>query len=121
VTPLEVVTDALAAYRLTRFVTADGLTDHPRDRIVEAAYVTVGRAEQHRPHPEVRGAWSEEAMHDPDPPKLAELVTCRWCAGFWLSVGVVAARRVVPRWWDPLATALAFSAGAVLVARLEDG
>lgn len=118
---LELATDALAAYRLTRLVTADTIAAPIRDRWVEASYVAQGRAEQHRPHPEVPGAWSEEAMADEDPPKLAELVVCRWCAGMWVSLGVVAARRTLPRAWGPLATALAFSAGAALLAQLEDG
>jgi len=112
--------DALAAYRLTRLVTADTIAAPIRDRWVEAAYVAQGRAEQHRPHPELPNAWSEEAMADDDPPKLAELVVCRWCAGMWVSLGVVAARRLAPRAWGPLATALALSAGAALLARLED-
>jgi hypothetical protein len=50
-----------------------------------------------------------------DPPKLATLVTCRWCAGMWIAAGVTLA----PRAWDPVARGLALSAGAVLLARLE--
>lgn len=42
-------------------------------------------------------------------PALAELIVCPWCVGFWVSAGVVAARRFVPGWWDPLARALATS------------
>jgi len=117
---LRLAIDAAAAYRLTRLVTADSITAPLRDRWVEAAYVAQGRAEQHRPHPVVPNAWSEEAMADENPPKLAELVVCRWCAGMWLSAGVVAARRLAPDLWEPLATVLALSAGAALLARLED-
>jgi hypothetical protein len=55
-----------------------------------------------------------------DPPRLATLVTCRWCAGIWIAAGVGLARSVAPRAWSPVARALALSAGAVLLARLED-
>lgn len=54
----------LAAFRITRLVTADVLLDAPR-------------------------TWL--AVHLPR--KLAELVTCAYCAGFWISGLVVAC------WW----------------------
>jgi hypothetical protein len=117
---LTAATDALAAYRLTRLVTADTIADPLRDRWVEAAYVAQGRGERNRPSPDYPGAWAEVALTDDQPPKLAELVVCRWCAGMWVGLGVVAARRLAPRLWGPLADALALSAGAALLARLED-
>lgn len=118
---LALVLDALAAYRLTRLVTADVLADGPRETWVEAAYTAEGRAEEVRADAEAT-SWSEVAQAEGHgAPKLATLVTCRWCAGFWISAGVVAARRAAPRAWDPLARVLAFSAGAALLARLEDG
>ena len=55
-----------------------------------------------------------------DPPKLARLITCRWCAGVWIAGAVVAARTIAPRGWDPVAKGLALSAGAALLARFED-
>jgi hypothetical protein len=123
VTPaLALLVDALAAYRLTRLVTADTITEPARGAIIERAY----RADRvtHREGvslvAEPGGTWSEVALNDPEPPKLAELVTCRWCAGMWVSLGVVAARRLVPRAWRPLADTLALSAAAALLARLED-
>jgi hypothetical protein len=130
-TALQLATDALAAYRLTRLITADTITAPLRDRWVEAAYVAQGRAEANRPRGPVTitrqgatltypGDWAEVALADEQPPKLAELVVCRWCAGMWVALGVVAARRLAPRAWTPLATALALSAGAALLARLED-
>lgn len=107
--------DALSAYRLTRLVTADTILDGPRDAVVRWSYR------------DVKSFWdpkiitpTEFAMEDDDPPKLATLITCRWCAGTWVSLFVVAARRYAPRIWDPLAQALAMSAGAALLARLED-
>lgn len=56
-----------------------------------------------------------------DAPKLARLITCRWCAGMWIAGGVVAARRIAPTRCDPAAKALALSATAVLISGLEDG
>lgn len=113
--------DALSAYRLTRLITADNLLDGPRDAVVAWAY------RRYRPdvpalvcfddHP---GEWAAKAESDPAAPKPAVLVTCRWCAGMWVSLGVVATRRLFPRAWHPLAEALAFSAGAALLAGLED-
>lgn len=108
--------DALAAYRLTRLVTADVILDGPRDAVVRWAY-------RHRDHDisdTLPGDWAGFAMDDPHSPKLATLLTCRWCAGFYCALFVVAARRYAPRLWDPLAQALAMSAGAALLARLED-
>lgn len=116
---LVLAVDALAAYRLTRLVTADTIAEPARAVVIQAGY------ERERPGVEVPepgpgSTWTEVALNDPDPPRLAELVTCRWCAGFWVAVGVVAARRLAPRAWRPLADALAFSAAAALLARLED-
>lgn len=108
--------DAMATYRLTRLVIADVVLDGPRDQLVRWAYV---RAGVELP-PMEPASWAGYAMADDDPPKLATLVTCRWCAGFWIAVLVVAARRLCPRLWAPLARALTYSAGAALLARLED-
>lgn len=111
--------DAAAAYRLTRLATADVLLAGSRDAIVRWAYRRQGNTssleDEARP-----GAWADVAMADDYAPKLATLVTCRWCAGFWCAALVVAARRYCPRLWAPLARALAYSAGAALLARLED-
>lgn len=95
------VVDALAAGRLTRLVTTD--TFPPvrilRDRILE----------RFDPGAEIRKRGGEL-------PAVAELVTCNWCAGFWISAGVVTARAVAGRWWDPVAKALAASMVVGLVA-----
>jgi hypothetical protein len=108
------VVDALAAYRLTRLVTADVLTEDARRTVVDVAYSLAGRVP-----PEADTA-EEVVAADPDePPKLAVLVTCRWCAGMWVALGVVfIARRF--RWWPAMADALALSATAALVAGLEE-
>lgn len=115
--------DSLAAYRLTRLVTADTVLRDVRDRLVARAYPP-GALSAHAALVGVDlrepGAMAEVAMDDPNAPKLAALLTCRFCAGMWVSLFVVAARRYAPRLWDPLAQALAMSAGAALLARLED-
>jgi hypothetical protein len=86
--------------------------------LIDMAYSVAGR------HPSMAAAaegqgWQAVAEADPDVPKLAELVTCRWCAGMWVSLGIVlVARRF--RWWPPIAQALAMSAAAALLAQLED-
>lgn len=116
--------DALAAYRLTKLVTSDTLLAKPREWAVQATYLQaqperVAEAMQGM-DPDCPTAWADYAMGDERAPKLATLVTCRWCAGAWISLGVVAARRYCPKLWAPLARALAYSAGAALLARLED-
>lgn len=109
--------DALAAHRLTRLVAADTITEPVRARIIEAAYLQAGTVELHRPEPPE--TWDDVVHADPAPPKLAELITCRWCAGMWVSLGVVfIARRF--RWWPALADALALSSAAALLAAVED-
>jgi hypothetical protein len=78
------LTDALAAYRLTRLVTQDRITAPLRDRL----------------------------DRDTLP---GELVRCSWCVGMWAAFGVVAARRLVPHAWAPVADALAVAAVVGLI------
>lgn len=112
--------DALAAYRLTRLITADAILDGPRDAVVAWAYGDRRENGDEPSMPEVPGAWSGYAMDDDRAPKLATLVTCRWCSSVYIGFAVVAARRLFPRAWTPIAEALALSAGAALLAGLED-
>lgn len=122
-----IVLDALAAYRLTKLATDDVLTQPARDRLVETAYLLAGRSEQQRWDFLARrrqlsleeGDWQQIVEEDDHPPKLATLVTCRWCAGYWIAFGVVLARRF--GWWRFVRDASALSAAAALLARLEDG
>ena len=108
--------DAFAGYRLTKLVTSDVITAGIRDRFIAHAY-----ARARRPDIPAEGeTWTDQAMEDADAPKQATLFTCRWCAGMWIAFGVVAARRVAPRLWEPMADALAISAAAALLANLED-
>lgn len=116
------VVDAVATYRLTRLVTADAITAGLRDQAIRNAYVAQhGEAvavdmEAETPH----DSWTDRAMGDLEPPALAKLLTCRWCAGVWIAAGVTVARRVAPRWWGPVADAATLAAAAALLARLED-
>lgn len=113
---LELVVDALAAYRLTRLASKDTITLPIRAAIIRAAYAardgshTSGLTD---------AEWEQRVFLNDDPPKIAELVTCRWCTGMWVAFGVLAARTVAPRAWSPVARALACASGAALLAGLE--
>lgn len=82
--------DALAVYRLTRLVVEDKVTERARQRVDDVARVE---------------GWSG----------LRYWLGCYWCASVPIAFGVVAARRVAPRAWDPVARALACSAVAGVV------
>lgn len=111
--------EGLAAYRLTRLVTADTITAPVRDAVIEEAYYLAGRHQHVAAEADALG-WTQAAMQDPDVPKLAELVTCRWCTGMWVAAGMLLLRRLAPGLYRPLCELLALSAGAALLARLED-
>lgn len=110
--------DALATFRLTKLVTHDTLTVEARESLIAGAYRWAGREEWGREQLISNcPSWAEDVVpNDCDPPKLAVLVSCPWCSGMWIAIGVVALRRLVPRWWAPLAKALALSAAAGLTA-----
>ena len=111
---LELLVDSLATYRLTRLATADVISEPVRMALLRKT-----------------GAEPPAGADDPtaqdivesldDPPRLATLITCRWCAGVWIAAGVMAARATMPRVWQPVSRGLALSAAAVLLSRLEDG
>lgn len=83
--PLALIIQVLAAYRLTRLWTRDTLPPLPRLRDT------------------VTARWGDRAW--------SELFTCPWCAGFWISVAVVAlASSPLAPAWNWLALALAISA-----------
>ena len=111
---LPLAVDLLATYRLTRLATADVIS--------EPARMAVLRRVGAEPPPGEDDPTAQEVVESlEDPPRLATLITCRWCAGMWIAAGVTAARLVAPRAWDVAARGLALSAGAVLLARFEDG
>jgi hypothetical protein len=110
---LGLVVDGLATYRLTRLATADIISEPVRMAVLRR----VGA----EPQPGEEDPTAQEVVESLDhPPRLATLVTCRWCAGIWIAAGVTAARLIAPRAWEPVARGLALSAGAVLLARFED-
>jgi hypothetical protein len=93
--PIWTLIYALAAFRLTRLWTRDTLPPLPRMR--EA----------------VQSRWGDRAW--------AELFDCPWCAGFWISLGVVlvSSSPIAPAWqW--LAVPLAISAMVGLIAAREE-
>lgn len=87
--PLAVVVLALAAHRLTRLALLDTMPFGTlRDRLI-----------RRKPHG-----------------RVAELLTCPWCLGWWVSASVVLAACVLPRrLWQPIAVALAASSVAALL------
>lgn len=90
--------DAVAVYRLTRLLAADGITAEVRDAIIE---------------------WTHTGPDSLLKRKVEELVECRWCVSMWVALGLVylVRRR---RWWANMADALAFSAIGTLLAGLEE-
>lgn len=83
--------DALATFRLTRLIQADAFPP------------IVHVKKSMREHLFIPGSPSVEYFDE-----LA--YNCPWCLSFWVAAIVVTARRFVPRLWDPVARALAFSA-----------
>jgi hypothetical protein len=110
---MDLLLDGLATYRLTRLATADVISEPARMAVLRHVGAEPPDGEKDPTAQDV-----VEAMKDP--PRLATLITCRWCAGMWIAAGVATARVVAPRAWDPVARGLALSAGAVLLSRLED-
>jgi hypothetical protein len=109
----DLLVDALATYRLTRLATADVISEPVRKAVLRR----VGA----EPPPGSEDPTAQEVVESlKDPPRLATLVTCRWCAGIWIAAGVAGARHAFPRAWAPAARGLALSAAAVLLARFED-
>lgn len=114
-TATDVAVDMLATHRLVRLVTADVITQPLRDRLVGWAYRRHGDEGS-----EPATGWADYAEADPDAPKLATLLTCRWCAGVYVAAGVVVARRLAPGPWGYAARALAASSAAALLAAVEE-
>lgn len=108
--------DVLATYRLTRLATADVISEPARHTAVSRLL----RASDHAPEAGAGQTAQQIVEAQEDPPKLATLITCRWCAGMWIAAGVVGARTLAPDAWNVVARGLAFSAGAALLARFED-
>ncbi len=110
---LDLLIDGLATYRLTRLATADVISEPVRMAVLRLVGAEPPEGEEDPTAQEV-----VESLKDP--PRLATLVTCRWCAGIWIAAGVTVARVAAPKAWQPIGRGLALSAGAVLLSRLED-
>jgi len=110
---LGLLVDGLATYRLTRLATADVISEPVR--------MAVLRRTGAEPPPGEDDPTAQEVVESmKDPPRMATLITCRWCAGMWIAAGVTAARAFAPRAWEPVGRGLALSAVAVLLSRFED-
>jgi hypothetical protein len=90
------VVDALAAFRVTRFITADTLAEPFRHAVLGAKPDGSGTTARRR-------YWFD-------------FIGCPWCVGQHVAVGVVVLTVFVARWWQYGALALAFSAVAGLLA-----
>lgn len=106
--PYALVLLAVASYRLWRLLAEDDIVDRPRRWLLGLGDWKVGQ-----PAPE---SYRE---------KLADLLTCPWCLGFWIAVGWWGAWLLEPEWAVFAAVPWALSAGvaacnAVIGALTED-
>ena len=85
--------NALAAYRITRFIQQDTFPPVKAFR----AYVW--------------DRWSRSL--------LAEAIECPWCLGFWIAIGVIAADHFATEPWRIIASVLATSAVIGLISDRE--
>lgn len=90
-TPLVAVLAGLCTYRLTLLVTADEITERPRAWLIRAIE---GRRKRRKK------------------PKAVYLLSCPWCASFWVSLPVVASALEWGHdyWWLLAAGSLSASA-----------
>lgn len=86
---MDFLVDALATHRIVKLVTDDVITSKLRERIFE--------------------------KYPPEEDKWSFALTCPWCAGIWVSAGVVVARRIVPKPWRIVAEMLAMSSVAGII------
>lgn len=71
---LIVLVYALAVARVTRLITADKLTEVPRDRLTDAAW-----------RRRYGGQWAAARADKADEPLPAYLLTCPWCASMYVA------------------------------------
>lgn len=116
---LELAVDALAVHRLTRLATADTITEPLRRELVTQL---IEFKQEHLLTADQQDAAdaAELVAMTPDPPMLAVLVTCRWCAGVWITAAAMLLRWRRPRAWAAIARPLAVASASTLLAGLED-
>lgn len=94
--PIDLVVLGLVVYRVTRFIGLDTLIERTRERVID-------RLESKR------RLWRE---------KLAELITCPFCATIWVSAGATAAYHfdLLPDfvWWWLAAATIALIIWAII-------
>lgn len=118
--------EVLAVHRLARLVTADTITVRPRRAVILWSYVRAGfdheliAGDGSGSNPMEQMVEADEVEDPCGVPKLAVLVTCRWCASVWLAGGVVLLHGLIPAVWLPVAAVLALSSSSTLLAAIED-
>jgi hypothetical protein len=130
--PMLVILNALAAFRLTVLWVNDMLPPLPRIRSAimfwatereaaqEKAALEADRAEQVGGTPRLRAPRARQELYG-NQPIITYLVTCFWCSGYWISLGVFLAACLTPLTvWAFLAVPLALSAVVGLLSRLAD-
>lgn len=141
----ELAVDGLAVYRLTRLFAADtfppiakardylqNLYPQEGDRVDEDLVLDDDDLESDvRREFEGRGVLGERVVvpvtGSPETGWVAdessavgELLSCRWCISMYVAAGALAFRRFAPRTWRALASVLAGSAVAGLLAGMEE-
>lgn len=102
---MTLLVDMAAAARVTRLVTTDTFppVKHLRDWLLDKVDPRQVRK-----------------VEKAEPPTFVELIECNWCAGFWISVAVVVARKRFPDLWDPIARVFATSYAVGMLAGLSE-
>lgn len=96
--PVEIVFDVLATYRLTKLIIDDKVTEDLREWV-----------------------WAKYGQpDDEDSSKISYFITCPWCLSIYFGTGVAAARIMFPKTWSLAARALSFSALTGMIVERED-
>lgn len=91
----------LAAYRLTRLIVEDSITEPARNWVKNRAYILMIEET------------TRETRVDTISPFFAlvfRLISCFWCVGFWIAVIVTILAVTQGRWWALTCFALAIAA-----------
>lgn len=103
--PILLILDALAVFRLTHLIINDSITAPVRDRLIGRAYGRSRDIQGHLPPIAAR-------------PRMAEFLTCPWCVSPWIAAGVVLLQALAPAVCLIVCAVLAFSAVAGLLSGL---